>query len=71
MRKPKFKVGDVLVRKAYRNDASIVLRDEITILEIVSDGRPFCPQLWYICKDYSGKMCNGLVGVVDGCFCLK
>lgn len=71
MRNPKFNVGDVLVRSAHKNDSCAFLRDEITIEEIVSDGRPFCPQLWYICKDYKGKIVSGLVGVVDSAFCKK
>ena len=71
MKNPKFHVGDVVVRSAYRDSKSAVLRDECTIVEIVSDGRPFCPQLWYICTDYRGRACNGLVGVMDDCFELK
>ena len=71
MRKPKFNVGDTLVRSAYKNEKSAFLRDEFTITEICRDDRPFCAQLWYIGKDYKGKEINGLVGVVDSCFCLK
>lgn len=71
MKQAKFKVGDTLVRTAYKNSQSAFIRDEFTITEIVSDGRPFCPQLWYIGKNYRGKEINGLVGVVDSCFSLK
>lgn len=69
--KTKFNVGDVVVREAYKDAKSAFSRDECTILEIVSDGRPFCPQLWYICQDCSGKICSGLVGVMDECFIKK
>ncbi len=68
---PKFKVGDTLVRTAYKESASAVLRDEFTITEIVGDNRPFCSQLWYIGKTFRGKDVNGLVSVVDSCFTLK
>ena len=62
--KPKFNVGDRIARTGYERSAS----ERLTIDEIVSDGRPFCSQWWYICTDERGKRCNGLVGVVDGCF---
>lgn len=71
MEKAKFKVGDTLVRTAYKNEKSAFIRDEFTITEIVCDDRPFCAQLWYIGIDYKGKETNGLVSVVDSCFCLK
>lgn len=71
MEKAKFKVGDTLVRTAYKDSESAFIRDEFTITEIVCDDRPFCAQLWYIGKNFRGKVVNGLVGVVDSCFCLK
>lgn len=71
MEKAKFKVGDTLVRIAYKDSKSALERDEFTITEICRDDRPFCAQLWYIGKNYRGKVVNGLVGVVDSCFCLK
>lgn len=71
MKNPKFNVGDVVMRKAYRNDKSVVMRDEMTIVEIISDEHPICAQMWYVCVDYRGRRCNGLVGVMDSCFCLK
>ena len=66
--KAKFKAGDILVRAAYKNKKSAFARDEMKVLRIVSDNHPICPQLWYICEDYRGKRCDGLVGVVDECF---
>lgn len=71
MEKPKFKVGDTLVRSAYKNDLSIVSRDEIEIIDIVSDFHPICPSLWYVCVDYRGRVKHGLVCVVDDAFCIK
>lgn len=71
MEKPKFKKGDVLVRIAYKNERTAFFRDEMEIIDIVSDGHPICPSLWYICTDCRGKVKNGLVGVVDEAFCLK
>lgn len=71
MEKAKFKVGDTLVRIAYKDSKSALERDEFTITEICRDDRPFCAQLWYVGKNYRGKVVNGLVGVVDSCFCLK
>jgi hypothetical protein len=71
MEKAKFKVGDTLVRIAYKNDLSIVSRDEIEIIDIVSDFHPICPSLWYVCVDYRGRVKHGLVGVIDDAFCLK
>lgn len=64
MRQPKFNVGDHIVRTGYEWDKS----ENITIDEIVSDGQPFCPQLWYIATTDRGKKVNGLVSVVDSCF---
>ena len=71
MRNPKFKAGDILVRKAYKDSKSSLLRDEIEIIKVISDGHPIVSQLWYICKDYKGKIVSGLVGVVDSAFCKK
>ena len=71
MKNPKFHVGDVVVRSAYRDSKSAMLRDECTIVEIVSDEHPICAQTWYVCVDYRGRRCNGLVGVMDDCFELK
>ena len=71
MESPMFNVGDVIVRKAYRNDKSVVSRDECTIIDFVSDEHPICPQMWYIVRDYRGRVRNGLQGVVDDAFCLK
>lgn len=71
MEKAKFKVGDTLVRTAYKNEKSAFLRDEFTITEICRDDSPFCAQLWYIGKNFRGKVVNGLVSAVDSCFCLK
>ena len=71
MEKAKFKIGDTLVRTAYKNSKSAIERDEFTITEICRDDRPFCAQLWYIGKDFRGKVVNGLVSVIDNCFCLK
>lgn len=71
MEKAKFKVGDTLVRIAYKDSKSALERDEFTITEICRDDRPFCAQLWYIGKNFRGKVVNGLVGIVDSCFCLK
>ena len=68
--KAKFAAGDVVVRAAYKNAKSAFLRDEMTIVEVVSDEHPICPQMWYICKDCRGRIVNGLVGVVDKC-CIK
>ena len=71
MKTPKFKVGDIVVRKAYKDEKSTFLRDEQTIVDVVSDGHPIVAQLWYICKNFRGDICNGLVGVMDKCFILK
>lgn len=71
MEKAKFKVGDTLVRIAYKNEKSAILRDEFTITEICRDDRPFCAQLWYVGKNFRGKVVSGLVSVIDSCFCLK
>ena len=64
----KFKVGDVIFRSACKDCKSSYLREECTVVDIVSDGRPFHPQLWYITVDTRNKVRNGLVSVVDGCF---
>lgn len=66
--KAKFAAGDVVVRAAYKDSKSAMMRDEMTIVEVVSDGHPICPQAWYICKDYRGRRANGLVSVMDECF---
>lgn len=58
----------MVVRKAYQHEKSAFLRDECTIIDVVSDEHPICPQAWYICKDCRGRIVNGLVGVVDDCF---
>lgn len=71
MKNPKFQVSDVVVRAAYQNMKSAMMRDECTILEIVSDEHPICAQMWYVCADYRGRRCNGLVSVMDDCFVLK
>ena len=69
--KAKFNVGDVVVRSAYKESKSAMMRDEMTIVAIVSDGHPICPQMWYVCKDYRGHVANGLASVVDKCFIKK
>ena len=71
MKNPKFNVGDVVVRTAYRDSKSAMLRDECAIVDVVSDEHPICAQMWYVCADYRGRRCNGLVSVMDGCFELK
>ena len=71
MGNPKFREGDVVVRSAYRDHASAMMRDECTIVTIVAVGPSFCKQLWYLCKDYRGRECNGLVSVMDECFEVK
>lgn len=71
MENPKFKVGDTLVRTAYKDSESAFIRDEFTVTEICRDDRPFCAQLWYIGKNFRGKVVSGLVCVVDEAFCLK
>ena len=60
----KFKVGDMIARTGYENHSS----ERMTVLGIVGDGRPFCPQLWYVTVDDRGDRHNGLVGIVDDCF---
>lgn len=68
---PKFSVGDVVVRIAYKDSKSAIMRDECTINEVVSDGHPIVPQMWYVCTNFRGQRCNGLVSVMDDCFMLK
>ena len=71
MKNPKFHVGDVVVRTAYRDSKSAMMRDECTIVAVISDEHPICAQMWYVCTDYRGRRCNGLVSVMDDCFELK
>ena len=71
MKNPKFHVGDVVVRSAYRDSKSAMLRDECTIVEIVSAEQPICAQTWYLWVDDRGRRCKGLLGVMDDCFELK
>lgn len=66
--KTKFAAGDVVVREAYKDSKSAMLRDEMTIVDVVSDEHPICPKVWYVCKDCRGRIVSGLVGVVDECF---
>lgn len=66
--KAKFAAGDVVVREAYKDSKSTLLRGEMTIVDVVSDEHPICPQMWYICKNCCGRIVSGLVGVVDECF---
>ena len=61
---PRFNAGDKIARTGYEYSSL----ERMTVDEIVSDGQPFCPQLWYICTTERGKRVNGLVSVVDGCF---
>ena len=71
MKNPKFNAGDVVVRTAYKDSKSAMMRDECTIVAVVSDEHPICSQMWYVCEDYRGRACNGLVSVMDDCFTLK
>lgn len=71
MKNPKFKVGDVIVREAYKDSKVSALREESTIIDFISDERPICPQMWYIVRDYRGRIKDGLQGVVDDAFVLK
>lgn len=71
MKKPKFNVGNVVVREAYKNEKSAFLRDEQTIIAVESDEHPICAQMWYVCEDGCGRRRSGLVGVMDDCFVLK
>ena len=66
--KAKFAAGDVVVRAAYKDSKSAMMRDEMTIVEVINDEHPICPQEWYVCKNYCGSIVSGLVGVVDECF---
>lgn len=66
--KTKFNVGDVLIRSAYKEEKSKVLRDEMTVIDIISDGHPICPQVWYITRNFRGKIQNGLKKVVEDAF---
>ena len=64
MKETRFSVGDKIARTGYEKFSS----ERMTVLGVVSDGRPFCPQLWYITEDDRGNRHNGLVKIVDSCF---
>lgn len=67
----KFKAGDVIVRRAYKKMKSPFLRDEMRVMDVVSDGHPICPQMWYVCEHCSGRIDFGIVSVVDEAFVLN
>lgn len=60
----KFSVGDRIARTGYEKHSS----ERMTILGIVSDGHPICPQMWYMTSDERGNTRSGLVSIVDDCF---
>ena len=62
----KFKAGDVIVRRAYRKMKSPFLRDEMRVMDVVSEGH----QMWYVCEHCSGRIDFGIVSVVDEAFVL-
>ena len=64
----KFKVGDVIIRSAYRKSSSKLMRDEQKILAIVSDEHPIKSRVWYITRSYKGELCSGLQFVIEDCF---
>ena len=65
----KFQIGDILVRSAYKNSKSALMRDEILIVQIISDGHPICPQTWYITQNTrDGKIRSGLKCVIEDAF---
>lgn len=67
----KFKAGDVLVRTAYKNLKTAYGRDEQTVVSVVSDEHPICPQIWYILRDSRGKLGTGLKCIMEECFEIK
>jgi hypothetical protein len=68
MEKLKFKVGDVLVRTAYKESKSKMMRDECKVIDIVSDEHPICPQTFYLVLDYNNKVRPGLKCVMEEAF---
>lgn len=66
--KTKFEIGDVLIRSAYKDSKSRLLRDECKVIDIVSDGHPICPQVWYITIDTKDRQHKGLQSVIEECF---
>lgn len=64
----RFKVGDVIIRSAYKGCKSKVMREESKVLAIVSDGHPICPRDWYILANYKGELTRGLKSVIEDCF---
>lgn len=66
--KTKFEVGDVLVRSAYKDSKSKLVREECEVIDIINDGHPICPQVWYITIDSRNTPRKGLQSVMEDCF---
>lgn len=64
----RFQVGDVLVRSAYKDSKSKVMRDEQRVVAIESDEHPICPQTFYTLIDFRGKVAHGLQSIMEECF---
>ena len=64
----KFQIGDVLIRSAYKDSKSKLMRDECQVLNIVCDSNPFFTSVWYITIDSKNQTRQGLQSVMEECF---